>query len=189
SSRARSRMPSAAPLGRGSASSDDPRQAAFDHRECAWSSSQFEQPFNDDRRSGKPHAQYVRRSSIVRRTERPMDRQKSEDVIGGARPFTGAQYLESLRDGREVYVYGERVKDVTTHPAFRNAARSVARLYDALHDARTREVLTSPTDTGSGEFTHKFFRVARAREDVVGQRDAIAAWARMSYGWRGRPPD
>jgi len=50
------------------------------------------------------------------------------------RPFTGAEYLESLRDGREVYIYGERVKDVTVHPAFRNGARSVAKLYDALHD-------------------------------------------------------
>ena len=36
------------------------------------------------------------------------------------RPFTGAEYLESLRDGREIWIYGERVKDVTTHPAFRN---------------------------------------------------------------------
>jgi 4-hydroxyphenylacetate 3-monooxygenase len=53
-----------------------------------------------------------------------MNPQKPEDVIGAARPFTGKQYLESLRDGREVYIYGERVKDVTTHPAFRNAARS-----------------------------------------------------------------
>ena len=85
-----------------------------------------------------------------------MHRQKPEDVIGAAQPFTGAQYLESLRDDREVYVYGERVKDVTTHPAFRNTARSIARLYDALHDAQTREVLVSPTDTGSGGFTHKF---------------------------------
>ncbi len=56
-----------------------------------------------------------------------------------------------------------------------------------LHDARTREALVSPTDTGSGGFTHKFFRVARSREDVVAQR--IAAWARMSYGWMGRSPD
>ena len=119
-----------------------------------------------------------------------MDRAKSEDVIGAkGRPFTGAEYLESLRDGREVYVYGERVKDVTTHPAFRNAARSIARLYDALHDAKTKPLLTAPTDTGSGGFTHKFFRVARSREDLVGQRDAIAAWARMSYGWMGRSPD
>src|SRR5262245_48789860 len=68
-------------------------------------------------------------------------------------------------------------------------ARSIARLYDALHDPQIREPLVSPTDTGSGGFTHKFFRVARSREDVVGQRDAIAAWARMSYGWMGRSPD
>ncbi len=115
---------------------------------------------------------------------------KAEDAIAApGRPFTGAEYLASLRDGREVYIYGERVDDVTTHPAFRNAARSVARLYDALHDPKTRDVLTSPTDTGSGGRTHKFFRVARSREEVIGQRDAIAAWARMSYGWMGRSPD
>ncbi|MFZ0524820.1 MAG: 4-hydroxyphenylacetate 3-hydroxylase N-terminal domain-containing protein [Xanthobacteraceae bacterium] len=115
---------------------------------------------------------------------------KCEDAIAAkGRPFTGKEYLESLRDGREVYVYGERVEDVTTHPAFRNAARSIARLYDALHDDKTKSLLTCPTDTGSGGFTHKFFRVARSREDIVGQRDAIAAWARMSYGWMGRSPD
>jgi len=50
------------------------------------------------------------------------------------RPLTGQEYLDSLRDGREVWIYGERVKDVTTHSAFRNPARMVARLYDALHD-------------------------------------------------------
>ena len=50
------------------------------------------------------------------------------------RPMTGQEYLESLRDGREIWLYGERVDDVTTHPAFRNTARMIARLYDALHD-------------------------------------------------------
>jgi 4-hydroxyphenylacetate 3-monooxygenase len=118
-----------------------------------------------------------------------MERQKPEDVIGSARPFTGKEYLESLRDGREVYIYGERVQDVTVHPAFRNAARSVARLYDALHDKKQQAALTCPTDTGSGSFTHKFFRVAHSREDLIGQRDAIAHWARLSYGWMGRSPD
>jgi len=39
-----------------------------------------------------------------------------------------------------------------------------------------------------GRLHHRYFRVARSREDVVGQRDAIAAWARMSYGWLGRSP-
>src|SRR5512144_1579233 len=115
---------------------------------------------------------------------------KSEDAIGAkGRPFTGREYLASLRDGREVYVYGERVEDVTTHPAFRNSARSIARLYDALHDPRTRDALVCPTDGEAGGFTHRFFRVARSREEVVGQRDAIAAWARLSYGWMGRSPD
>ncbi len=35
---------------------------------------------------------------------------------------TGAEYLRSLNDGRAVFVDGERVKDVTRHPAFRQAA-------------------------------------------------------------------
>src|SRR5262249_6199788 len=115
---------------------------------------------------------------------------KPEDVIAGKnRPFTGKEYLESLRDGREVYVYGERVHDVTTHPAFRNAARSIARLYDMLHDPKHQDVLTCPTDGGGGGITHKFFRVARSREDLIGQREASAAGARLSFGGRGRPPD
>src|SRR5690349_2997067 len=119
-----------------------------------------------------------------------MSQQKPEDIIAGKRrPFTGQEYLESLRDGREVYIQGERVKDVTAHPAFRNSARSIARLYDALHDPAGQGVLTAPTDGPNGGFTHKFFRVAKSRDDLVGQRDAIAAWARMTYGWMGRTPD
>jgi 4-hydroxyphenylacetate 3-monooxygenase len=116
--------------------------------------------------------------------------QRPESLLDGKkRPFTGAEYLESLHDGREVYFNGERVKDVTTHPAFRNSAISIAKLYDALHDEQSKAVLTAPTDTGSGGYTHKFFKVARSREDLLAQRDAIAAWARMSYGWMGRTPD
>ena len=105
------------------------------------------------------------------------------------RPFTGAEYIESLRDGREVFIYGDKVKDVTEHPAFRNSVRTTARLYDALHDPAQQGVLTTATDTGSDGFTHPFFRTPRSREDLVADRDAIAAWARMTYGWMGRSPD
>ncbi len=116
--------------------------------------------------------------------------QRPEDILDGKkRPFTGEEFLESLRDGREVYIYGERVRDVTSHPAFRNAAASVAKLYDAMHAPETKAVLTAPTDTGSGGYTHSFFKAARSREDVIAQRDAIAAWARITYGWMGRSPD
>ncbi len=110
-------------------------------------------------------------------------------VKSDVRPMTGKQYLESLKDDREVYIYGERVKDVTVHPAFRNTARMVARMYDALHDPATKDVITCPTDTGNGGFTHRFFRVPRTVEEVIGDRDAIAQWAKISYGWMGRSPD
>ncbi|HUA18078.1 MAG TPA: 4-hydroxyphenylacetate 3-hydroxylase N-terminal domain-containing protein [Bryobacteraceae bacterium] len=104
------------------------------------------------------------------------------------RPFTSQEYIESLRDGREIWIYGERVKDVTTHPAFRNTVRMLARLYDALHDHR-QSVLCTETDTGSGGYTHKFYRASRNAEEMVGARDAIAEWARVTYGWMGRSPD
>src|SRR5690242_8039199 len=99
---------------------------------------------------------------------------KPEDVIADrTRPYTGAEYMQSLRDGREVYIDGERVADVTTHSALRNSVRSIARLYDALHDPKRHELLTCPTDTGSGGYTHRFFRVPRSREDLCGAQQAI----------------
>jgi 4-hydroxyphenylacetate 3-monooxygenase len=104
--------------------------------------------------------------------------------------MTGAQYIESLRDGRDVRIAGKRIDDVTTHPAMRNSIRSIAAMYDALHAGDERAgVLTCETDTGSGTRTHRAFRVARSREDLIATRDAIAAWSRMSFGWMGRSPD
>ncbi|MCW2985821.1 MAG: Pyoverdin chromophore biosynthetic protein pvcC [Conexibacter sp.] len=105
------------------------------------------------------------------------------------RPMTGDEYLDSLQDGREVYIYGEKVEDVTKHPAFRNSARSIAALYDAMHKPEAEGVLSVPTDTGNGGFTHPFFKTAYSSEDLVLGRDAIATWQRQVYGWMGRTPD
>lgn len=104
-------------------------------------------------------------------------------------PPTGAQYLAGLRDGRRVWIEGEPVADVTEHRAFRNSARSIARLYDALRDPALAPTLTAPLDTGEPGFTHRFFRVARRREDLVAAQGAIAAWSRLTFGWMGRTPD
>ena len=104
-------------------------------------------------------------------------------------PMTAEEYLESLRDGRQAYIYGERVKDVTTHPAFRNTARMTARLYGALHDEKRKHKLLLPTDTGSGGVTHAFFKAPKTAADLLAGRDAIAEWARITYGWIGRAPD
>ena len=102
--------------------------------------------------------------------------------------MTGEEYLESLRDGRDIWIYGEKVEDVTTHPAFRNGARSVARLYDALHDPATKDVLTVETDTGNGGYTHPFFKAPTSAEDLVRGRDAIAAWQRLTLRLDGPQP-
>lgn len=105
------------------------------------------------------------------------------------RPMTGDEYIESLRDGREIYFRGERVDDVTTHPAFRNSVRSIARMYDAMHKPEAQGLLAVPTDTGNGGFTHPFFKTARSADDLVVSRDAIVEWQREVYGWMGRSPD
>src|SRR6202142_2904340 len=97
----------------------------------------------------------------------------SGNTWGRKQPYTSQEFIESLRDGREIWIYGERVKDVTTHPAFRNTVRMLARLYDALHDHR-KSTLCIDTDSGNGGYTHRFFRPSRNAEELVGARDAIA---------------
>jgi 4-hydroxyphenylacetate 3-monooxygenase len=105
------------------------------------------------------------------------------------RPLTGAEYVESLRDGRRIFLNGEQVKDVTTHPAFHNPVRMTARLYDALHDPTSREILTTAVDSGGTGYTHRFFTTPKTVDDLVRDQKAIAHWARLSYGWMGRSPD
>ncbi len=106
-----------------------------------------------------------------------------------AHPMTGEDYVGSLQDGREVFIYGERVKDVTVHPAFRNMTRMIARFYDTLNDPEKNGKIAVPTDTGNGSFTHAFFKAPKSVDDLVASRDAIAEWSRIGYGYIGRSPD
>ncbi|MEV4334799.1 4-hydroxyphenylacetate 3-hydroxylase N-terminal domain-containing protein [Streptomyces sp. NPDC049597] len=95
---------------------------------------------------------------------------------------SGQEYLASLRDGREVWIDGERVADVTRHAAFRNTAASIARLYDLAHDSRYASVLTA-------DGVHRAFKVPRSYEDLVARRRAYKVWAESSFGFLGRTPD
>jgi 4-hydroxyphenylacetate 3-monooxygenase len=65
----------------------------------------------------------------------------------------------------------------------------IARLYDAMHDPARAGTIMRPTDTGNGGQTHAFFKAPRSAQDLIDGRDAIAAWARITYGWVGRSPD
>ena len=56
---------------------------------------------------------------------------------------TGEQYIARLKDHQPaVYMGGEKVKDVTTHPALRNGIHTLASLYDLQHDSELRDEMT-----------------------------------------------
>lgn len=61
---------------------------------------------------------------------------------------TGDEYRESLRDGRQVWMDGEVVEDVTTHPAFKPIVDARARIYDMAHEEKFRDTLTYTDDKG-----------------------------------------
>src|SRR5262249_58515191 len=60
--------------------------------------------------------------------------------------MTGKEYLQSIRDGRVIYVGKERVKDQTTHPAFADGARTYAALFDMKSDPAVRDLMTFEED-------------------------------------------
>lgn len=55
---------------------------------------------------------------------------------------TAAEYLDSIRDGRQVWINGEKVDDVPTHPMFKPLVDVRARIYEMQHDAATRDTMT-----------------------------------------------
>ena len=54
---------------------------------------------------------------------------------------TGKQYLASISDSRQVYIDGERVRDLASHPMFKPLIDIRARIYDLQHEAATRDLL------------------------------------------------
>lgn len=98
----------------------------------------------------------------------------------------GAEYLAGLRDGREVWLRGERV-DPTTHPALAACAQTFAALYDLQHDPAHRALLTVPSPT-SGEPVSIGWLLPRTREDLVRKREAVEWLFRRTGGLLGRLP-
>jgi 4-hydroxyphenylacetate 3-monooxygenase len=101
---------------------------------------------------------------------------------------TGAEYIESLRDARAVFVGGERVADVTEHGAFRAAVRSIAQLYDLAADPAHRDVMTFPSPA-TGLPVNMSFLMPRTPADLAARRRAHRLWAEATFGLMGRSPD
>jgi len=98
----------------------------------------------------------------------------------------GADYLASLRDGRVVLLDGQRVDDVTRHPAFAESTRRVAERYDAAEGAAD---VTTCVDPATGERIGAMWLIPRSAEDLGRRRAVHRFWAEGSYGLMGRTPD
>jgi 4-hydroxyphenylacetate 3-monooxygenase len=101
---------------------------------------------------------------------------------------TGPEYLRSLNDGRRVFVDGELVKDVTAHPAFRQAARSIAGLYDIAAAPELRERMTFPSPK-TGQPVQRGWQIPKTHADLRARRLFSETWAEATFGLMGRAPD
>ncbi len=99
---------------------------------------------------------------------------------------TGADHLNSLNDGRAVYLDGQRVADPVSHPAFAQSIASIAALYD--FQAANPELMTFASPT-SGRQVNLAWLLPRSYQELVKRRAAMTAWARLHYGFMGRSPD
>ena len=87
---------------------------------------------------------------------------------------TGDRHLASLRDGREVYIYGRRVEDVTTDPAFRNSVASAASLYDFQSAPENVAKMTIPAPSGEGRIG-RAWQLPTSYAELVERREALIA--------------
>ena len=99
---------------------------------------------------------------------------------------TGREKLERMRDGRVIMIGRERVDDVTTHPAFRRGAETIARLYDYKCDPARRDLMSFEE---SGERYSLHWLRCRTREDLQRRAASLRLMARATYGLIGRSPD
>jgi 4-hydroxyphenylacetate 3-monooxygenase len=99
----------------------------------------------------------------------------------------GAQHIQSVRDGRSVYLNGKLIHDVSEHPAYRNAVASAGALYDYQSMPDNLERMTF--DIGGGRRVNRCWQLPRSYDELVQRRKALVEWAEVSCGFLGRSPD
>ena len=100
---------------------------------------------------------------------------------------TGAQYLDGLRDDREVWTRGKRVTDVTAEPGIARGAKTLGDFMDRQHDPKWQDTITY-TDA-NGIRCPMSFKIPKSVDDVKERGKAFYEWAKWSAGMFGRTPD
>src|ERR1700683_4393966 len=83
---------------------------------------------------------------------------------------TPEQYLQGLRDGREVYYRGERVEDVRQHPELGVAARHAAIDFQLAEDPRYKDIAIQ---SERGEEYSAYYRIPRHTQDLLDRTKLI----------------
>jgi 4-hydroxyphenylacetate 3-monooxygenase len=105
-----------------------------------------------------------------------------------AAPKTGGEHIDALRDGRTIILDGAQITNHVDHPAFANAVRTGAALYDlaALPANVERMTFASPT---SGRRVSRAWQLPANYQELVQRREALDEISRSTFGWVGRTPD
>jgi aromatic ring hydroxylase len=101
---------------------------------------------------------------------------------------TGAEYVGSLRDTRDVWLAGSRVADVTGHAALAGCVGTLAGLYHQQHDPALADLLTR-TSPSSGERVSAAFHLPSTAAELQARRGMIEFITRQQGGTMGRLPD
>ena len=102
--------------------------------------------------------------------------------------MTGARFIESLKDDREVWLDGQRVQDGTEHSALAGIAHELARIYDLQYSEEYGEQMTfiSPA---TGNRCSLSWLLPRSADDLKKKRRNSEIWNEQSWGQLGRSPD
>jgi 4-hydroxyphenylacetate 3-monooxygenase len=99
---------------------------------------------------------------------------------------SGKEYLEGLRDDRDVWIHGEKVGDVTTYPGLSRGAHTLAGFMDRQFDDKYKASITY--EEGGKTFATSYM-IPKSQQDILQRGAAFYEWAKWSNGMFGRTPD
>src|ERR1700678_1292231 len=99
---------------------------------------------------------------------------------------TGEQFLRGLKDGRQVWIGGDRLGDVASHPAFKGAARALAGVYDLQHEHAPDCLMPDPETREPINVSHM---IPRSKADLLRRHAGLERTAEYTVGIMGRTPD